>query len=143
MRPCGARRSTRSFTKRESPTRRFTRSVRRSRTFSFHSLRNTRGRIISKRRHEDKSSKLQAPSTREAPSIKLQTAVTPFKTVWCLEFLWSLELGARSFRAERGFDEACTFPRPRRHPFQGVHHRSARSDHAFFYAFSPARRNDC
>src|SRR5947207_7349249 len=101
MRPCGARRSTRSFTKRESQTRRFTRSVRRSRTFSFHSLRNTRGRIISKRRHEDKSSKLQAPSTREAPSIKLQSAVTPFKTVWCLEFLSSLELGVWSLRAER------------------------------------------
>jgi microcompartment protein CcmK/EutM len=44
------------------------------------------------------SFKLQAPSSREAPSAKLQATALRFRIgVWNLEFLWSLELGIWSF----------------------------------------------
>src|SRR6185295_1782005 len=43
-----------------------------------------------------RSSKSQAPSSREAPNFKLQPGRAPFGA-WCLVFLWSLELGIWSF----------------------------------------------
>ena len=43
-----------------------------------------------------KSSKHQAPTSREAPMFKLQTATRPFE-VWDLGFLWYLEVGIWSF----------------------------------------------
>ena len=47
---------------------------------------------------EMKSSKLQHPSSREAPNFKLQTLRIKFVGAWCLKFLWMLELGIWSFQ---------------------------------------------
>src|SRR5437764_1372805 len=82
----GSRRSTRSCTKWASRARRSTRSARRSRTFSFRSPRNTPRKINGSRPLENQSSKLQAPSSREAPNTKLQIRCGCFDIVWLLEF---------------------------------------------------------
>jgi hypothetical protein len=56
----------------------------------------------------NKSSKFQAPTSREHQSAKLHTAtmaerVTPCTDCqvdsWCLELLWSLDVGAWSFHS--------------------------------------------
>src|SRR5438093_1047136 len=45
-----------------------------------------------------RSSKLQAPSSRETPNYKLQRLFVSFSLgLWCLELLWSLELRAWGF----------------------------------------------
>src|SRR5262245_34638904 len=55
-------------------------------------------RTVSKERSLKKSSKPQAPSSREAPNINIQVGFRsrPFGA-WKLMFLWSLVFGAWSF----------------------------------------------
>jgi hypothetical protein len=45
-----------------------------------------------------KSTKFQAPTSREAPNFKIQLGmqIAHFEA-WCLEFLWSLDVGAWCF----------------------------------------------
>jgi hypothetical protein len=46
-----------------------------------------------------KSTKFQAPTSREAPNFKIQLEmqIAHFEA-WCLEFLWSLDVGAWSLK---------------------------------------------
>jgi hypothetical protein len=58
-----------------------------------------------------RSSKFQAPSSREAPNLKLQIHARTRFEIWCLGFLWSLVLGIWSFKkhlSQAGVHSKCT-----------------------------------
>src|ERR1035441_5037790 len=61
-----------------------------------------------------KSSKLQAPTSREAPTFNVQTKLhVAWFEAWCLKFLWSLDVGAWSFHIKRRCPRSTTPAWPR------------------------------